>query len=105
MTSKPMIRERGWGIYIASLIICLDKQNILTKNVIFSYLFVLTYVLGSQKNRLIEMVLLSTHNTCIGCKVRKLFFDYSFLSGGLVLIYPSKYMLTCGCWVLIEMNL
>ena len=29
---------------------------------IFSYPSVLTYVLGAQKNRLIEMVLLSTHN-------------------------------------------
>ena len=28
----------------------------------FSYLSVLTYVLGAQKNHLIETVLLSTHN-------------------------------------------
>ena len=27
---------------------------------------VLTYVLGAQKNRLIETVLLSTHNICFG---------------------------------------
>ena len=33
---------------------------------IFSYLSVLTYVLGAQKNRLIETVLLSTHNICFG---------------------------------------
>ena len=33
---------------------------------IFSYPSVLTYVLGAQKNRLLEMVLLSTHNTCSG---------------------------------------
>ena len=30
----------------------------------FSYLLVLTYVLGAQKNRLIETVLLSTDNIC-----------------------------------------
>ena len=33
---------------------------------IFSYPSVLTYVLGAQKNRLIETVLLSTHNIYFG---------------------------------------
>ena len=33
---------------------------------IFSYPPALTYVLGSQKNRLIETVLLSTHNIHFG---------------------------------------
>ena len=32
--------------------------------VIFSNPSVLTYVMGAQKNRLIETVLLSTHNVC-----------------------------------------
>ena len=32
----------------------------------FSYQAVLTYVLGAQKNRLIETVLLSTYNICFG---------------------------------------
>ena len=36
------------------------------KSEIFSYPSVLTFVLGAQKNRLIEMVLLSTHNICFG---------------------------------------
>ena len=36
------------------------------KSQIFSYPSVLTFVLGAQKNRLIEMVLLSTHNICFG---------------------------------------
>ena len=30
-------------------------------------------VLGAHKNRLIEMVLLSTHNICFGSEIRKLF--------------------------------
>ena len=30
----------------------------------FSYPSILTYVLGAQKNRLIQTVLLSTHNMC-----------------------------------------
>ena len=36
------------------------------KIVIISYPSILTYVLGSQKNHLIETVLLSTHNICFG---------------------------------------
>ena len=36
------------------------------KILIFSYLSVLTYVLGAQKNCLIETVLLSTHNISFG---------------------------------------
>ena len=39
---------------------------------LFSYQWFLAYVLGAQKNRLIEMVLLSTHNICFGCEIRKL---------------------------------
>ena len=37
-----------------------------TKLQLFSYPLVSTYVLGAQKNRLIETVLLSTHNICFG---------------------------------------
>ena len=33
---------------------------------IFTYPSILTYVLGAQKNCLIETVLLSTHNICFG---------------------------------------
>ena len=39
--------------------------------VFFSYPSVLAYVLGTQKNRLIEMVLLSTHKICFGQEIRK----------------------------------
>ena len=35
---------------------------------------VLTYVLATQKSRLIETVLLSTHNICFEREIRKLFF-------------------------------
>ena len=35
---------------------------------LFSYTLILTYVLGAQKNRLIETVLLSTCNICFGLK-------------------------------------
>ena len=37
-----------------------------------------------QKNRLIETVLLSTHNIRFGSEIRKIIFQYALLSGGLV---------------------
>ena len=44
-----------------------DKQKIWgVKSWIFSYSSVLSFVLDAQKNRLIETVLLSTHNICFG---------------------------------------
>ena len=43
----------------------LAKQKIQRK-IIFSYQSVFTCVMGTQKNQLIEMVLLSTHNICFG---------------------------------------
>ena len=38
--------------------------------------------MGTQMNRLVETVLLSTHNICFACEIRKLFFDYTLLSRG-----------------------
>ena len=43
----------------------------------------LTSVLGAEKNRLIEMVILSTHNICFGKEIRKIIIKYKFLSGGI----------------------
>ena len=40
------------------------------------------YVLGAQMNRLIETVLLSTHNICLVSETN-LSFNYTLLSGGL----------------------
>ena len=40
--------------------------------------------MGAQKNRLIETVLLSTHNICFGLEIKKIIFQYTLLSGGLV---------------------
>ena len=48
-----------------STITGLDKL-LSRKLYLFSYASILTYVLGAQKNRLIEPVLLSTHNICFG---------------------------------------
>ena len=40
------------------------NKNFQLKLKIFSYPSIVTYVLGAQKNRLIETVLLSTHYIC-----------------------------------------
>ena len=45
--------------------------------------------MGAQKSRLIETVLLSTHNICFGWEIKKIIFQYTLLSGGLV---PGIYM-------------
>ena len=45
----------------------LDKQKFSAYNLNnISYPSILTYILGALKNRLIETVLLSTHNICFG---------------------------------------
>ena len=49
-----------------SLCTSLDKQNFQRTIVNISLPIILTYILGAQKNRLIETVLLSTHNICFG---------------------------------------
>ena len=38
---------------------------------------------GCSKNRLIETVLLSTHNICFGLEIRKIIFSCALLSDGL----------------------
>ena len=48
------------------------NKNFQCKIVNISYPSILTYVLGAQKNRLIEMVLLSTHNICFGLSINGL---------------------------------
>ena len=49
----------------------------------FSYFSPKTYVVGTQKDRLIETVLLSTHNIYFRWEIRKLFFWYALLTTGL----------------------
>ena len=48
-------------------IIGLDKNNF---SAYVSFQSILTYVLGAQKNRLIETVLLSHYNICFGLEIR-----------------------------------
>ena len=46
------------------------------KNIFSTCTSVLTFGVGVQKNHIVEMVLLSTHNICFGGEIRILFFDY-----------------------------
>ena len=57
---------------------------------IFSYPSVFTYVLGAQKNRLIETVLLSTHNICFRLEIRKLKIPYALLTLKLNVLWPGS---------------
>ena len=50
---------------------------------------------GAQRNRLIEKVLLSTYSICFGREIRKLIFNYAFLSGGLLTAFWRKRGLGC----------
>ena len=54
---------------------------------IFSYPLFLTYVLGAQKNRLIETVLVSTQNICFVWEIKKKNFLYALLTKGLAFCY------------------
>ena len=53
------------------------------KLLIFSYSSFLTKVVGAQKYRLIETVLLSTQNICFGWEIRKTFFCHALLTKAL----------------------
>ena len=53
------------------------NQKLERKMWIFSYPYLLTYVLGDQKNCLIEMVLLSTNKICYDGEIIKIIFNYT----------------------------
>ena len=57
-------------------------------------------LLGAQKNRHIEMVLLSTHHTVLGSEIRKLVFNYTLLSRGLR--FNKKFLENNGSNLIIE---
>ena len=69
---------------------------------LFSYPSFKTCVLGAQKNRLIETVLLSTHNICFGWERRKIIFSYALLSGGpaynLIIMELSNSFVRTNCF-------
>ena len=57
------------------ILIKLSKNPYFQRKIVNIFLpIILAYVLCAQKNRLIETILLSTHNICFGLEIRKLFF-------------------------------
>ena len=53
--------------------------------------------MGAQENRLIEMVLLSTHNICFGWEIRKLNFCYALLTKILIIVLSMGLKMCFGC--------
>ena len=68
--SLRFVTRDGWETCSDEVMMMMHRfrlaKNFSVKMLIFSYPSVLTYVLGAQKNRLIETVLLCTHNICFG---------------------------------------
>ena len=68
--------------------------------------------MGAQKNRLIETVLLSTHNMCFGREIRNLIFDNAILSAVLIiydfchtqLLHTCMLKFTCDMCFYINFN-
>ena len=75
-----------FGLKLVTQVLITPKLSVFVKSIrelfmrkiIFSYL-PLTFVLGTQKNRLIERVLLSIHNVCFGCERRQFILRHSYL--------------------------
>ena len=62
-----MVRFSGHILlFCFKFITCRPQGTQILSAKMFLYPYVLTYALGAQKNRLIETVLLSTHNICFG---------------------------------------
>ena len=74
---------------VAGYIIGLDKQKIQRKIVNIFLPMICSICFGCSKNRLIEMVLLSTHNICFCWEIKKLFFCYTLLTK-VLLYFPNN---------------
>ena len=80
---SPHHRNPQKSLLIGRNLIGLDKQKKFQRKIVNIFLpisFNICFGCGAQKNRLIEMVLLSTHNICFGWEIRKLNFHYTRLT-------------------------
>ena len=67
LAKGPQRSDAGEAHKLKLEFISLDKPFFFqVKVLIFHYPSVLAYVLGAQKNRLIDKVLLNTHSICLG---------------------------------------
>ena len=79
----------------------IDKQNFRRKILTIFLPIIFSICFGCSKDRLIERVLLSTHNICFGCEIRKLFFCYALITKGLIC---DKHIMTQGFGLALNIN-
>ena len=98
MKNYPVCKE--WNVLFMT-VTGLDKQKLSLW--ICKYFFIYNFkhmFLVLKRFRLIETVLLSTHNICFGWKIRKLFFCYTLLTkvlDGSTFIFSARHWSTCAC--------
>ena len=78
--TESTFRERS-TIFILEFIIDPDERK--------SYPSMYACILGAQKNRLIETVLLSIHNVCFRWEIEEICFQYALLSGSRIYGLPA----------------
>ena len=90
--SAPLLFTHNVNIFSHYTFIRHPDKSVYLK-IIFSYFSSKTYVVGTQKNLLNEISLLSTLNTCINCRMRKYsqFYSYFFVSLDLRFIWMILY--------------
>ena len=86
--------EKSWNCVFEFLCVkCYDWLECVVENY-FLYFSSKTYVVGTQKNRLNETVLLSTQNTCLNWWVRKNYNNFMLIK------FPYLDLCKCyDCWV------
>ena len=75
-TSRQRVNVAGLCFSSSKSIIGPDKEIYERKIVIIFLSIILKSVSGAQKNHLIELVLLSTHNIWFGREMKKIFFQH-----------------------------
>ena len=72
-----------------------ETKHLIHRQIVNVFLpIILSYDFGAQKNHLIETVLVSTHNICVGWEIRELFFLSAFFTKGFVFSYILLYVWT-----------
>ena len=72
------LRSTGFDTLENHKVICFLRSTVIDTLENYKVILFLTLILGSQKNCLTEMVLVSIHNICLGCQIRKMSRDMRF---------------------------
>ena len=96
--TKSRYEKQIDGLVLSTFTHRFRQMKILSVNLwIFSYSSVLTYVFGAQKSRLVETILLSTHNICFGWEIRIFFYWFALLTKGLLTNYLIFFVFLILC--------